>query len=383
MNKQILQQGWKEDELGEITECLDGKRIPLNDEERKKIKGEIPYYGANGQVDSINKFIFDEELLLITEDGGSWGLNQKCAYIIRGKSWVNNHAHVLRVKKEKVDISFLKYWLNKQDLNKYISGTTRGKLNQKIMNKIKIPLPPLQIQKHIVSILEKAGSLKLKREDADRLIKEYLQSVFYEMFYNKGFEEVELGTVCEFNPKKAEIRDIDENLEVSFVPMADVQEHQIYFELKDSKKIKEIFTGYTYFKENDVLLAKVTPCFENGKSGIARNLKNGIGFGSSEFFVLRPSNKILSPLIYYLISSDKFINAGKKQMTGTGGLRRLSKNYVTEYQIPLPPIHLQQKFASIVEQVEELKEKQKQSKEEINIMFDSLMKQAFKGELVK
>src|SRR3989344_6940958 len=182
MKTKQLQKEWKEVELSEATECLDGKRVPLNYEERKKIQGDIPYYGANGQVDSINKFIFDEELLLIAEDGGSWGPNQKCVYIINGKSWVNNHAHVLRIKKDMANILFLKHWLNKQDLNRYISGTTRGKLNQKIMNEIKIPLPPLQIQKRIVSILEKAEALKQKREQADKLTNEYLKSVFYEMF---------------------------------------------------------------------------------------------------------------------------------------------------------------------------------------------------------
>ncbi|MBU4086256.1 MAG: restriction endonuclease subunit M/S, partial [Nanoarchaeota archaeon] len=86
-----------------------------------------------------------------------------------------------------------------------------------------------------------------------------------------GWREVELGEICELNPKKSEISE-SEDLEVSFVPMADVKEHQIYFNPRETRQIKEVYTGYTYFKENDVLLAKVTPCFENGKSGIAKNL---------------------------------------------------------------------------------------------------------------
>ena len=101
------------------------------------MEGKIPYYGANGQLDTVADFIFNEELLILAEDGGSWGFNEKCAYIINGKTWINNHAHVLRIKNG-ADINYLKNWLNRNDLTKYITGTTRGKLNQKAMNLTKI-----------------------------------------------------------------------------------------------------------------------------------------------------------------------------------------------------------------------------------------------------
>lgn len=121
-----------------------------------------------------------------------------------------------------------------------------------------------------------------------------------------------------------------------------------------SKQVKlffEVYSSYTYFKENDVLLARVTPCFENGKSGIARGLTNNIGFGSSEFFVLRAiESKILPEWLYYNISSFSFINNGRNHMIGTGGLQRLTKDYVINYRIPLPPLEVQQQ---IVEQINE------------------------------
>ena len=99
--------------------------------------------------------------------------------------------------------------------------------------------------------------------------------------------------VCEINPKKSELGDMPMDTEVSFVPMADIREHSMGFCAKQTKPIADVFSGYTYFGENDVLIAKVTPCFENGKSGIAHGLKNGIGFGSSELFVLRPKTCLL------------------------------------------------------------------------------------------
>jgi len=102
--KNDLPKGWEWKHLGDITECLDSKRIPIT--KNKREKGDVPYYGANGIQGHIKEYIFNEELLLIAEDGGSWGPNERCAYMISGKSWVNNHAHVLRMKNE-ILIKFL------------------------------------------------------------------------------------------------------------------------------------------------------------------------------------------------------------------------------------------------------------------------------------
>ncbi|MDO8517562.1 MAG: restriction endonuclease subunit S [Nanoarchaeota archaeon] len=377
MKTKQLPEGWKEIELGEITEFQTKSKIKAgegNEEGKYKF-----FTSSDKQSKFIDKYNHNGEFLIFATGGhaGVHYCNEKFA--------TSTDCFIVKII-DKIMTKYIYYYLSGQIslLEDGFKGAGLKHLSKNYLGQIKISYPEdKKTQKQIVSILEKAEELKEKREEADKLTKEYLQSVFYEMFYNKGFEEVELGTVCEFNPKKAEIRDVNKNLEVSFVPMADVQEHQIYFNLKGTEKIRDIFSGYTYFKEKDVLLAKVTPCFENGKSGIAKNLKNGIGFGSSEFFVLRPSNKILSHLIYYLISSSKFIKAGKRQMSGTGGLKRLSKNYVTEYKLPLPPLPLQQKFASIVEQVEKLKEKQQKSKEDIDELFNSLMQKAFNEGLVR
>lgn len=165
----------------------------------------------------------------------------------------------------------------------------------------------------------------------------------------RKWEIVELGEVCEINPKKSEVKNLSPATEVSFVPMADLSETDMFFTPKEIKKLSDVSGGYTYFAENDVILAKVTPCFENGKSGVARGLKNKIGFGSSEFIVFRASKKILPELIYHFISSNKFRSAGKIQMTGTGGLQRLPTNFVKAFQIPLPPLETQKQIVAEIE----------------------------------
>jgi type I restriction enzyme M protein len=158
-----------------------------------------------------------------------------------------------------------------------------------------------------------------------------------------------LGDVCQINPKKSEINDLDKGTSVSFIPMEDLEAQRMLFVPKKERLLGEVYKGYTYFRECDVILAKVTPCFENGKSGIARNLKNGIGFGSSEYFILRASEQILPEYIYRIIARPLFIEAGKSHMTGTGGLQRVPIDFVTHYQIPLPPLDVQREIVAEIE----------------------------------
>jgi len=163
-------------------------------------------------------------------------------------------------------------------------------------------------------------------------------------YSNAKWPMVELGEVSEINPKKSEIAEIKKSTTVSFVPMEDIGIKEMYIKPKKEKSIEEVYKGYTYFKENDLLVAKVTPCFENGKSGIAINLKNGIGFGSSELHVIRASEKILPEYIYPFITTDIFIDQGVLQMTGTGGLQRVPSSYLQKLSIPLPPLEIQQQI---------------------------------------
>lgn len=163
------------------------------------------------------------------------------------------------------------------------------------------------------------------------------------------FPIVSVEEVAKINPLKSEIKNLSPELEVSFVPMADLNENQISFEPSQSKQIKEVFNGYTYFENEDVLIAKVTPCFENGKAGVARNLKNGIGFGSSEFYVLRTEGRIKSDFLYRLLTTNKFQQYAIPKMTGTGGLRRVPKNVFAEFKIPLPPLSVQEEIVAEIE----------------------------------
>lgn len=163
------------------------------------------------------------------------------------------------------------------------------------------------------------------------------------------FPLVRIGDVCTVNPRKSVLADLKPETLVSFVPMADLNEHRILFQPKEEKQLSEVSSSYTYFEDNDVLLAKVTPCFENGKAGIARNLLNKIGFGSSEFYVLRSSERVLPEWIYFCVMHPNFRDAAVAQMTGTGGLQRVPRDFVENFQIPLPPLEIQKEIVNEIE----------------------------------
>src|SRR5690625_337113 len=159
------------------------------------------------------------------------------------------------------------------------------------------------------------------------------------------WEEITLSKVAKFRPSKTQVRDLS-NLNCSFVPMKELNEKEIEFIPKEERKIGDVYKEYTYFENKDVLLDKVTPYFQNRKSGVAKDLVNGIGFGSSEFFVFRPSEKILPEFIYYFFMTEEFINKGVANMSGAVGLRRVTNDYVKNVKIPLPPLSEQRRILS-------------------------------------
>ena len=165
---------WHVKRLAWFTECLDNRRVPLSAQERGDRQGEYPYWGANSIIDHVNDWLFDEELVLIGEDGAPFfDKNKPVAFQVNGKIWVNNHAHVLRPNEENVT-GFLVNALNCVDYRAFIDGTTRDKLTQGDMNAIAIQCPPSREQRAIASFLDretaKIDVLVTKvREAIDRL----------------------------------------------------------------------------------------------------------------------------------------------------------------------------------------------------------------------
>ena len=160
-----------------------------------------------------------------------------------------------------------------------------------------------------------------------------------------------LGEVCLINPKSCTLRD---DTEVSFIPMTKVGEHG-EFDASEIKNYSEVKKGFTNFQNGDILFAKITPCMENGKGAIAHNMKNGIGFGSTEFHVLRPdTDKITSEWLYYLTTWKAFRKEAERNMTGSAGQKRVPKTFLENYVVNLPDIDTQKSENKILRKVDDL-----------------------------
>jgi type I restriction enzyme S subunit len=158
-----------------------------------------------------------------------------------------------------------------------------------------------------------------------------------------------LTEVCQIKPPKSEARDkLAESDLVSFLPMEDMGIDQMFVRPSQAKPLREVAGSYTYFGEDDVLLAKITPCFENGKLGIAEGLTNGIGFGSSEYIVFRPDKTLNKEWLYYFLSRETFRIEGAERMSGAVGHKRVSKEFIESYPIPVPPRPEQQRIVGIL-----------------------------------
>ena len=231
-------------------------------------------------------------------------------------------------------------WL-KWILSNSKTGTLTN-INAKQYSAFRFPLPPLQVQREIVAEIE--GYQKVI-DGARAVVDNYRPHIPI----NPNWPMVALGETCMINPRKSELDALNGQTIVSFVPMSDIGENEMYFDVKDFKYLQDVSSSYTYFKDNDVLIAKVTPCFENGKAGIAKNLNNGIGFGSSEFCILRPTESIISQWVYLHMATPNFRRCATPLMTGTGGLQRVPRQVIENYKIPLPPLETQQTLVAEVE----------------------------------
>ena len=179
-----------------------------------------------------------------------------------------------------------------------------------------------------------------------------------------------LDNLCEINPRMP--RTLSDDDAASFLPMAAVSENgSIDFE--EQRAVREVKKGYTYFERGDVLVAKITPCFENGKAARTDKLTNPFGFGSTEFHVLRAGKEVDSSYLFHLIWNSKFREIGANNMTGSAGQKRVPVDFLRRLEIPLPPLPEQRRIAAILDKADALRRKRKHTIE----LLDSLMQSIF------
>jgi type I restriction enzyme S subunit len=271
-------------------------------------------------------------------------------------------------------------------------GGTFTEIPKRLVAEFEIPLPPLAEQRRIVARIEeithRVEEVRKLQKEAIEKAHALLPAAIAEVMSRaepEGWQWKRLGEVCRINPKKTEVKDLADDTEVTFVPMVCVDAGSGTIVEAGVRKLGQVRKGYTYFAEGDVLFAKITPCMENGKFAIARNLRNGIGFGTTEFHVLRPKDGLLSEWLYFWIKQKAFREEAATRMTGSAGQQRVPVGFLEEALIPLPALSEQQRIVAYLESVrakaEDLKRQQQATQAELEEVIPSILSKAFRGEL--
>lgn len=245
------------------------------------------------------------------------------------------------------------------DITPVVSGSAQPKLTAEALGDLDVVYPPTSKEREkIANFLDhetaKIDTLIAKQQELIKLLKEKRQAVISHAV-TKGLDPnapmrdsgiewlgevpahwktIQLKYVVELNPSKSKIEK-DRNLECNFVPMEKLKTNSLL--LDETKLIHEVYDGYTYFENEDILMAKVTPCFENKNIAIARGMVNGIGFGSSEIYVLRVNSNIENDFLFYRLQEEQFMAICTGAMTGAGGLKRVPADVVNNFIFALPP----------------------------------------------
>ena len=312
----------------------------------------------------------------------------------------------IRVNKNLILPKYFQFYTRGYDYKKFVidrvnRAVNQVSLNQKNLSDVPMPIPPLKEQQRIVdkieSLFEKLDKAKKLIEEARDDFEKRKQSLLEKAFRGeltkewraknniiRSEERSKLGDIVKINPKRDKLIDIDDNKECTFVPMPSVSEITGVVENPLIEKYSKVKKGYTYFKENDVIFAKITPCMENGKSAIVTNLIDGIGFGSTEFHVIRCNENVLNRFIYHLVRSKFFRDSASQHMTGAVGQRRVPKSFLEEYEIVLPTIEEQKEIVRILDKLLEQESKIDELtklEEQIELIKKSILAKAFRGQL--
>lgn len=287
-----------------------------------------------------------------------------------------------------VDPSYFELSLHSPQAMQYYKENLRGStarrrsLPKEVLLELPLKMPSMDEQKRVATSIDKLTHLiDMRSKQLDKQ-DELVKSRFIEMFGEPGSDNfgwglIPLGEVCQINPKKNHDNRLHDGLVVSFVPMSAVSEDG-QINASETKSYEEVRKGFTYFAENDVLFAKITPCMENGKGAVAKGLVNQIGFGSTEFHIIRPiKGKTNSIWVYELTVLKNFRMDAFDNMTGSAGQKRVPASFLENYKVSLPPLDLQNQFADFVAQVDKSKLAVQKSLEQLEILKKALIQEYF------
>lgn len=356
------------------------------------------------ETDIDEKFIVNNGDLLIAMSGATTGKNG--VYKNDVKVFLNQRVGNIKVKyKNILKQEFRNYYISciQETILDSAYGGAQPNISASKICQLLIPLPPFSEQQRIVDRIERMF-LKLDevKENVQNVIDGFenrKSAILHKAFTGEltakwrkekgltfaSWGNVVMDDVCVINPPKLNTKDLDDSLEVSFVPMASLSE--IYGEIiaPQVRILKDVKSGFTSFKEGDVVFAKITPCMENGKCAIVGNLVNDIGYGTTEFYVFRCGEKLFNRYLYHILRHKSFRDRAKAEMTGAVGQQRVPKSFLQKYSLYLPSYDEQLEIVRILDKIifkeQQAKEKAEEVLERIELIRKSILARAFRGEL--
>lgn len=413
-------ENWVWVRLGSLADVKGGKRLPKGTTFSENIT-KHPYirvtdfnaigvsleglkYIDEDVYEKISRYTISSDDIYVSIAGsiGKVGIIPSC---IDGANLTENAAKITNIKgiNQKYLCLFLKSEFAQYQMQSATIATTQAKLALFRIESLTFPLPPLSEQQRIVERIEE---LFAKLDEAKERLQEVVDSfavrkaaILHKAFTgeltkqwrrengvsDESWEEKLLGDVCTVNPKKIDAKNLDDNLEVSFVPMAAVSDVLGEIVNHEVKNLQDVRTGFTNFSKGDVIFAKITPCMENGKSAIVGPLVNDIGYGSTEFYVLRCKEELNNKYLYHMVRNTTFRAEAKAVMTGAVGQQRVPKTFLQEYQLLLPTLSEQHEIVRLIDELLARERAAQQVTEQalasIDLMKKSILARAFRGEL--
>ena len=384
-----MKQGWQIYKLEDICTIYDKLRKPISKKDR--VSGIYPYYGASCVQDYVNDYLFDGRYVLIGEDGAKWGSGEDTAYIVEGKFWVNNHAHIIQCNNGIVD-TFIYYYFNHLDLTKLVAGAIIPKLTQETLRSMEIPIPPLSEQQRIVALLDaefaKIDALKANAEKNLQNAKDLFQAALkMELEPKEGWKKKTIKDVCSIFGRigyrgytRNDLVDNAVDGAITLSPSNIVDNEMVYDKVTYISWFKYEESPEIMIFDDDILLVKTGSSY--GKCALVRNLPHKATI-NPQFVVLKNININRGFLNYFL--RTPYTKARFDEFVSGTAIPTFSQANLGNMAITFPSIEDQQ---SIVARLNALNEKcktlQANYEKTLSLCDDlkqALLRKAFNGEI--
>lgn len=390
MNTKTIPHSWKLVRLGEMSNITTGKK----DVNEGSSNGRYPFFTCSQKEYRIDEYSFNTEAILVA---GNAYFNVK---YYKGKFDAYQRTYVIDGFKDNIS-KYVYYVLSKdiRELTANNQGSAVKYIKLKDLTDFHFPLPPINERQRIIEILTILDSVIEKTQAIIDQTQTLKKGMMQELLTrgipgrHKKFKETEIGKipeewevkftndVCLINPPKKEISKLSRDITVSFIPMENIAAEGGGIISREERKLSEVEAGYTYFTEGDIVFAKITPCMENGKVAIMTDLVNNIGFGSTEFHVLRVHDNLVRYFLFYWITRKMFRSLARNYFTGTAGQQRIQADFFSIAKIPLPPKEEQKEIVKILDKIVSSVAFKTQEITQLSYLKSALMQSLLTGEV--